>query len=224
VEHVDELIPGYALHALDADDERIVVAHMSECERCRARLRDYEGVAAALAHTAPPVQPPPQLRERLLEAIEPVVAAPAAAAPPAPAASRRSWWTRISAVAVPALAAVVVVLAIWNISLRNDLDNKDVRAVAPIGKVGSVVSYAGGHVALLGHLAPAPAGHVYEAWVIPDHGKGTPIAAGTFTGGPVHLTLTHSAGPGDVIAVTLEKGQGGTAPKGTPVGGSAPLA
>ena len=224
MEHVDELIPAYALHALDPDDERIVVAHMNECERCRARLRDYEGVTAALAHAAPPVRPPPQLRERLLEAIEPVVAAAAAAPPPAPEPQRRSWWTRLSAVAVPALAVAVVVLAVWNISLRNDLDNKDVRAVAPISKVGSVVSYAGGHAALFGHLAPAPAGHIYEAWVIPDGGKGTPIAAGTFTGGPVHLTLTHAAGPGDVIAVTLEQGQGGSTPKGTPVGGSAPLA
>jgi anti-sigma-K factor RskA len=220
VEHVDELIPAYALHALDADDERVVVAHMSECERCRARLRDYQGVTAALAHAAPPVEPPPQLRQRLLEAIEPVVAAPT----PAPVPQRRSWWSRVSAVAVPVLAVAVVALAVWNISLRNDLDNKNVRAVAPIGKVGSVVSYAGGRVALFGHLAPAPAGHVYEAWVIPDHGKGTPIAAGTFTGGPVHLTLTQSAGPGDVIAVTLEQGQGGSAPKGPAVGGSAPLA
>jgi anti-sigma-K factor RskA len=220
VEHVDELIPGYALHALDADDERIVVAHIDECERCRARLRDYQGVTAALAHAAPPVEPPPQLRQRLLEAIEPVVVAPA----PAPAPQRRSWWPRVSAVAVPVLAVAVVALAVWNISLRNDLDNKTVQAVAPIGKVGSVVSYAGGRVALIGHVAPAPAGHVYEAWVIPDHGKGTPIAAGTFTGGPVHLTLTHDAGPGDVIAVTLEKGHGGSAPQGTPVGGTAPLA
>jgi anti-sigma-K factor RskA len=220
VEHVDELIPGYALHALDANDERIVVAHLDECERCRVRLRDYQGVTAALAHAAPPVEPPPQLRQRLLEAIEPVVVAPTPASTP----QRRSWWPRVSAVAVPVLAAAVVVLAVWNISLRNDLDNKTVRAVAPIGKVGSVVSYSGGRVALIGHLAPAPPGHVYEAWVIPDNGKGTPIAAGTFTGGPVHLTLTHDAGPGDVIAVTLEQGQGGSAPKGTPVGGSAPLA
>src|SRR5262249_8458072 len=152
----------------------------SGCERCRARLRDYEGVTAALAHAAPPVAPPPHLRERLLVAIEPVVAATPAAPPPAPEPARRSWWPRISAVAVPALAAAVVALAVWNISLRNDLDNKNVRAVAPIGKVGSVVSYAGGRVALFGHLAPAPPGHVYEAWVIPHNGKGTPIAAGTF--------------------------------------------
>jgi anti-sigma-K factor RskA len=222
VEHIDELIPGYALHALEADDERVVVAHMNECERCRARLREFQGVTAALAHAAPPVEPPPQLRQRLLEAIEPVVAAPTPA--PATAPQRRSWWPRVSAVAVPMLAAAVVALLVWNISLRNDLNNKNVQAVAPIGKVGSVVSYAGGRVALFGHVAPAPSGHVYEAWVIPDHGKGTPIAAGTFTGGPFHLTLTHAAGPGDVIAVTLERGQGGTAPNGTPVGATAPLA
>jgi anti-sigma-K factor RskA len=218
VEHVDELIAGYALHALDAEDERVVVAHIERCKRCRARVREYEGVAAALAHAAPPAEPPPELRGRLLGAIAPevVTTEPAAPSAPEPLRPRWSWWPRASAVAVPVLAAVAVALAIWNVSLRDDLHDRNVRSVAPIAHVGSVVSYQGGRVGLLGHVRPAPAGHVYEAWVIPPGQN--PLAAGTFPGGRIALTLTRPAAPGDRIVVTLEPGHGGSAPKGPAVG------
>ena len=53
MEHVDELISGYALHGLDAADERLVLEHVDTCERCRVQLREMEAVAAALAFAAP---------------------------------------------------------------------------------------------------------------------------------------------------------------------------
>jgi hypothetical protein len=53
VEHVDQLISGYALHGLDAADERLVLEHVETCERCRVQLREMEAVAAALAFAAP---------------------------------------------------------------------------------------------------------------------------------------------------------------------------
>ena len=101
-------------------------------------------------------------------------------------------------------------------SLRDDLRDRNVRSVAAIAHVGSVVSYQGGRVGLLGHVRPAPAGHVYEAWVIPPGQN--PLAAGTFPGGRIALTLTRPAAPGDRIVVTLEPGHGGSAPKGPAVG------
>ena len=73
MEHVDELISGYALHGLDAADERLVLEHVETCERCRVQLREMEAVAAALAFAAPQAEPPPELRDRLLEAIGPEV-------------------------------------------------------------------------------------------------------------------------------------------------------
>ena len=90
MEHVDELIPAHALRALDPDDERAVAAHLEICERCRLALRDFEGVAAALAYASPSLQPPPELRDRVLGAIEPVVV-PQPAGPAAPARGRERW-------------------------------------------------------------------------------------------------------------------------------------
>jgi len=216
VEHVDELIAAHALHALDADDERIVVEHLAGCERCREQLRELESVASTLAYAAPAAAPPPELRARLLEEIGPTVVT----AEPTPEPADRGrwwWWPRASVVAVPALGLALLALAIWNVSLRNDVRNGEVQAVAPAPQVGSVVAYRDGQATLFGALRPAPAGHVYEAWVLP-RGQSVPIAAGTFHGGQgLSFTLTHPAAAGDTIIITLEPGNGGSAPKGPAV-------
>jgi anti-sigma factor RsiW len=218
VEHVDELISGYALHGLDAADERLVLEHVETCERCRVQLREMEAVAAALAFAAPQADPPPELRDRLLEAIDPeVVPSAPLEARPQPRA-RWWWWPRFSAVAVPVLGLAVIALTVWNISLSGDVNDSAVRSVAPIANVGDVVSFSGGQAAVVGGLKPAPAGHTYEAWVIP-RGQTVPQAAGTFAGGDdLSFTLTRNASVGDTIVITLEPGTGGSAPKGPVVG------
>lgn len=217
MEHVDELISGYALRGLNTADERLVREHVQKCERCRVQLREMEAVAAALAFAAPQAEPPPELRDRLLEAIGPEVVPSAPPAPPRPRA-RWSWWPRVSAVAVPVLGVAVIALAVWNISLRGDVKDADVRSVAPIANVGSVVSFSGGQATVFGGLKPAPADHTYEAWVIPK-GETVPQAAGTFAGGnDMSFTLTRDASVGDTIVITLEPGMGGSAPKGPVVG------
>ena len=218
MEHVDELISGYALHGLDPADERLVLEHVETCERCRVQLREMEAVAAALAFAAPQAEPPPELRDRLLEAIGPeVVPSSPPEAPPQPR-TRWSWWPRASAVAVPVLGLAVIALAVWNISLRGDVNNGEVRSVAPIADVGNVVSFSGGQATVVGGLKPAPADHTYEAWVIPK-GETVPQAAGTFAGGnDMSFTLTRNASAGDTIVITLEPGTGGSAPKGPVVG------
>jgi hypothetical protein len=220
VEHVDELIPAHALRTLDADDERIVTEHLATCERCRLQLRDFEGVAAALAYASPTVQPPPDLRDRVMLAVSPVVAPPepqrAATAPGRERFARRSWWPRFSLVAVPALGIAVLALAAWNISLHNQISDRSVSAVTPIGDVGSAVAYKGGDTTLFATLPAAPAGHVYEAWVI-EGGTPKPLAAGVFSGGRIVFTLQRNAARGDTIAITLERGRGGTTPHGQTV-------
>jgi Anti-sigma-K factor rskA/Putative zinc-finger len=215
VEHVDELIPAHALRALDPDDESAVAAHLAICERCRLQLRDFEGVAAALAYASPAIAPPPELRDRVLGAIEPVVAPQPAAVSPTPARERWSWWPRVSLVAVPALGLAVLALAIWNISLQGRLSDRDVVAATAVGKIGSVVAFKGGDVTLFANLPTAAPGHVYEAWVVRG---GTPLPAGTFAGGRgFAFDLTRGAKPGDTIAITLEPGEGGSTPHGEAV-------
>jgi anti-sigma-K factor RskA len=224
VEHVDELIAGQALYALPPADEERVALHVAECDRCRRQLREAEALAASLAYAVPAADPPPDLRDRVLAAVEPVVeAAPVRPAAPARTLPRRprtwTWWPRVAAVAVPALAAAVVGLAIWNVSLQDDLSGLHSQLfhgrAGNLRGVGNVVVKSDGNATLYASIKRAPAGKTYEAWVI--RGK-VALPAGIFAGGgTVNLKLTRDAHPGDVIAVTIEPAGGTRTPTGKPI-------
>jgi anti-sigma-K factor RskA len=224
VEHVDELIAGQALYALSDEDSERVALHAAECEPCRRQLREAEAIAASLAYAVPTLAPPPDLRERVLAAVEPVVSAPQAEPALAPAARpgrprRAGWWPRLSVVGMPVLAAAVIGLLIWNVSLRGDLNsltgNLQRGHAVSLGNIGTVVTKAGGSSTLYASIAQAPAGKTYEAWVI--HGQ-VAVPAGLFEGGgTLTLKLTKPAKPGDVIAITIEPAGGTKAPTTKPI-------
>ena len=68
-EAVQELLPLYALSALDEAEHALVHAHLATgCEVCAAELRSHQDPVAQLAFAVTPVPPPPQLRERILNA------------------------------------------------------------------------------------------------------------------------------------------------------------
>ena len=222
MEHVDELIYGQAVHGLSSDEEERVALHVAECDRCRRRLREAEALAASLAYAAPAAAPPPELRDRILAAVAPVVEAPAAAQPSAEAprrAARPGWWPRFAAIAVAVMAAAVIGMLVWNVSLRNQVSSLETPLkqgrVAKIGSLGSVLTNAGGRSTLFASARPLPAGKTYEAWVI--RGK-VAVPAGLFQGGnTIKLELTKPAKPGDVIAITIEPAGGTKHPTTTPI-------
>jgi anti-sigma-K factor RskA len=221
VEHVDDLIAAHALDSLEPDEAARVETHLADCTACRAKLREMEAVAGALAYAAPRAAPPPELRTRLLAAIEPTVAAqpePPAEQRARPAAARRGWWPRLSAVAVPALAAAVVALVVWNVSLRDQLQSTrhEVATGVPLALpgIGNAVADKSGAVTMYASAPGVPAGKTYEAWVI--HG-GVARPAGLFGPGTTHFELKLRVHSGDIIAVTIEPAGGRPKPTSKPV-------
>ncbi len=61
----DELAAGHALNALEPTDEQRFLRHAERCPRCRQSVADFRAVAAALAQTAPPAEPSPDLGARI---------------------------------------------------------------------------------------------------------------------------------------------------------------
>ncbi|MHA6781699.1 anti-sigma factor domain-containing protein [Pseudonocardia saturnea] len=59
---------GWALHALEPDEEMAVLLHLPHCAACRTAAAEAEEVLATLGGVVPSVEPPPALRERLLAA------------------------------------------------------------------------------------------------------------------------------------------------------------
>jgi anti-sigma-K factor RskA len=101
-QHYDELAAGYALHALEPDEEWQFAAHAADCARCRAALAEYAAATAALTELAPPVRPRPDLADDILAAARRTrqqTSAPGPARPRPPAAVRPDQPGTISALA-----------------------------------------------------------------------------------------------------------------------------
>ncbi len=64
--HIEELLPAYALGALEPAERQAVEEHLEECAFCAPLAREHLEASAALASLAPPAIPPTHLRGRIL--------------------------------------------------------------------------------------------------------------------------------------------------------------
>ena len=106
----EEMLPAYALGALDGEDLRELESHLEAgCPECEDLLVLWQGDVEALAAAAPPLAPADTTRARLLRSLE-------AEAPPAPAKSADSAGAS-RARGLPAwlglAAAALLVVAAW---------------------------------------------------------------------------------------------------------------
>jgi Anti-sigma-K factor rskA, C-terminal len=62
----EELAVGWALHALEPDDEHVLRTHLPGCPVCQEIVRSTEEVTALLGASVPLEEPPARLRERVL--------------------------------------------------------------------------------------------------------------------------------------------------------------
>ncbi len=129
----DELAVGWALHALEPQDEAVFAVHLPGCTRCAATVAETTEVMGAMAHDLPPAEPSEDLRARLRAAVETAEQVPAPAVPtappeeprgpvpvPAPRAPDRSGWRRaLPASLVAAAVAGIVGLGLWNVFLTS---------------------------------------------------------------------------------------------------------
>jgi anti-sigma-K factor RskA len=61
-----ELLPAYALGALDAGEVEQVESHLPECAACRAELREIEAITNDLPLALAEVEPPASIRQQLI--------------------------------------------------------------------------------------------------------------------------------------------------------------
>lgn len=65
-----ELLPGYALGCLDEAEQIAVSEHLAICSACRTEVRAYQSIVAQLALAVPEADPPPNLKQRLMNRIQ----------------------------------------------------------------------------------------------------------------------------------------------------------
>lgn len=134
---------GWALHALEPDEEMAVLLHLPHCASCRAAVADAESVLSAMGGTVAAADPPPGLRDRLMSAVAQTEQRPVPAprleqpeptpvpVPPYPSDGRRhrldeedragrrpSWLSSRGRKLVAASLAVVAVLSVGGLAVR----------------------------------------------------------------------------------------------------------
>ncbi|MBP2337455.1 hypothetical protein JOF41_003633 [Saccharothrix coeruleofusca] len=108
----EELAVGWALHALEPDEQARLAAHLPGCAHCAQVVRSTQEATAVLAGALPQHEPPPRLKTRLMAAVAetPQVrqADPAAATGPVRLDERRRRAGRTPKLLAAAAALVVI--------------------------------------------------------------------------------------------------------------------
>jgi anti-sigma-K factor RskA len=222
VEHREcaEALGAFILGALPEPESERVRRHLGACRECRTELEWLRVAADALPASVTPVDPPPELKARVMAIVEAeaeLLQAAGEAADRPPRRRRRwnwSWLTSepwrpaVALGATAAVAAVAVVLATSGVSTRT------IQAAYPgPGSASLKIQGSQAQLVVRGLRAP-PANHVDELWV--KRGAGRPQPAGTFVLSSGSVRVQQPVRPGDVVMVTVEPGQGTPAPTSTP--------
>lgn len=167
-------VAAYALGALEPAETDAFVRHLDTCAVCRDELASFQEVVNVIPMSAPTHRAPPELRRRVLRAIddEPAPAgAPRRPARPGTRLARRR-------VPRPALAfgtaVAVAVLAFVVVSLTSSSSPATRVIQAHVTGTGTAeLRLAPGQSELVVHrFAPPPAGLIYQVWL--QRGKAAP--------------------------------------------------
>ena len=114
---IADRLEAYVMGELPDREQRDVEAHLAACAICAADVHALRGVLEGIAGTVPPLNPPPSLRQRVLDAV--------AVEPQEPVRSdrrmgvveqpRRPQWRML-----PLAAAAVLVIAVGALAIRNE--------------------------------------------------------------------------------------------------------
>lgn len=122
--HVSELLPAYALGCLDQEEYTLVARHLEGCSACQLELESYQETVDNLALAAPEVSPAPDLKQRLMERIQPPAAVEPRVAKPRVKLPRTGRWQafmnslrRTAPVWAAAGLLLLLVLAVSNLWL-----------------------------------------------------------------------------------------------------------
>lgn len=231
-EDIHALSGAYAVDALDDDERADFEKHLAGCEACRAEVDSLREAASMLADTVA-VQPPPELRERVLHGAATV--RPLAPLPPLLSHRRARRTRRTRWVAWAVAAAIVLVGAaggIWQpwrdhhsqaaVTAADQVINApDAQKVSQRLTDGAVVtvyrspSLDRAAVTTAG-LPALPSDKAYELWL--QDPKGTMHPAGLLLKPQdTSVLLTGPASGAEGVGLTVEPASGSSAPTTKPI-------
>ncbi len=235
-EHIEHLLPEYALELLPADETAQVVEHLAICPACQAELRAYQAAAVELPLALAEAAPPPALKTRLMNEIRQQMKArqPSgfANARQKLGASLQRWSLALSL----AGAALILLLGastvyFWQRYTQLQLRQPALLQIvamtgttnAPAATGALIISAQGEYGTLVvDHLASLDAGHQYQLWLVRD---GTRANGGVFSVNPEGYASLRVSSPLPLsqyqsFGITIEPFGGSPGPTGAKVLGS----
>jgi anti-sigma-K factor RskA len=225
--HVLDLLPAYALGSLDADEADSVKEHLLSCWICRAESSTFQDVAEQLSFAAPVAEPSPDLKDRLLQRVQSGRHQPRVPAQEA----RRPWLERLLPIWGLASLGLIIVLAAFNLSLWQRLNQLEVvtfsgrmRAVplsspdAASSATGFVLISADGDngALIVDGLPPLDADRQYQLWLIRDGQRtsGAVFSTDEKNYGGTRIKVAGSLLEYSAVDVTIEPTGGSPEPTG----------
>jgi anti-sigma-K factor RskA len=203
MEHVFDLIPGYALGSLDEDELAQVARHLPGCPACRAELDSYMKTVDQLAFLVPQRIPPEDLKEKIMArtgAPQSTAARKEAAKPDREQRGGIGAFFRglfaqplIGMAAAAALLLIVVLgasnLALWRQvnELQTEVDRRGEMRVIQLagtenapGTRGYLMVFSNENYGTLvvENAPPLPEGYQYQLWLVKDD---TRLSGGVFS-------------------------------------------
>ncbi len=236
---------AYVLDALEPSERVSFESHLRNCAKCQAEVAELLPVVDLLPLAVDAVEPPQELKARLMSAIaddrseKPALVPLTGGAPPR---RSRPLLSRGEALLGLVAAVIIAALGIWNHQLQNQIDSQkqsiayqqDVnRAILSGASVAQLAATSAGSAAqatmvqpkdggspylLVGNLPAAPNNKVYELWYIRG---ATPHAVKVFHysgSSPSIVPIAQPIASHTVAAITIEPGpQGSKAPTTKPI-------
>ena len=174
---------AYLLAAMPEHERAAFEEHLAVCGVCRDDVDELRVASDALPGSAPQVEPPPELRDRIMSIVRREAELLAAAGPeadraPAPPAPKRGWmtgWLRRPSFAVPVmaglLAAAVFAGALAGGAFRDDTKVKTISAQVFAGDKTAdarLELHRDSTRLVAEHLPAPPPGRVYQVWLKRD--------------------------------------------------------
>jgi anti-sigma-K factor RskA len=238
--HDFHLLTGaYAVDALTGDELGEFERHLDHCPPCAEEVRGLRETAARLGLAAA-IEPPPWMREQVLDAANRVRQLPPSGTrlltdgSPRPARRLRRRLPR--PIAVTAMAAAIVALAVLQVGTRHQLQQAQARnqSVASVlaasdarielsspavgGTVTAVVSQHDREAVITAAGMPTPGdAKVYQLWVLsPAGARSVGLLPGS-SAGATSPVLADDVQPGDQLAITIEPAGGTKKPTTSPI-------
>lgn len=154
-----EDVAAYALGALEPEHARAFKRHLDECELCTADLAALAPAVAALPASAEQVEPPPDLKKRIMAVVESEAKERRAAEAP-----RRESRVSFRILAPVAAAAAAVVLALVMITGGGDETQSITANQKPPGSNVELRMDDGKGTLVVEGMLPPEDGRVYQVW------------------------------------------------------------